>query len=256
MDIIAITVSVNYDDILKHVIGQNAPFFKEWVIITSPEDEGTKAVINDAKLPNITTLYFDRFKHNAAFNKGGAIRFAQQYVYNKYKKAASNTSILILDSDIAIPNNFNDLISGFIPENDAIYGVRERFDYNTLEDFLKQRKGELYIFGHKIVGFFQLYKLNTKYKYDDSNDCGRVDNIFRDKFPHQKRLEISLSHLGRNSINWYGRDKKADDIFSKCRSHNCNYMMNTDISKNMGPYCCGMCKRGELDHGPWCQKKT
>ena len=38
MHIIAITVSVNYDDILKYIIKQNAQFFKEWVIVTSPDD--------------------------------------------------------------------------------------------------------------------------------------------------------------------------------------------------------------------------
>jgi hypothetical protein len=256
MDIIAITVSVNYDDILKHVIGQNAQYLKEWIIVTSPEDKATISVINDTSLPNITILYFDRFKHNAAFNKGGALRFGQEYVYKKYKKSASKTSILILDSDIALPNNFKEVVSGLNPEKDTIYGVGERYDYHSLEDFIKRTKGTKYAYGYDIIGFFQLYKFNPYYKYKESHDCGGTDNDFRDMFPHHRHLELSLSHLGRDSINWFGRDKLKDNIYSKCRSSNCSYLINTDISKKLGPYCCGNCKKGESLHGPWCQKKT
>ena len=45
MDIIALSVSVNYDDILKHLIEQNSKFFLKWFIITSPEDTKTIELI-------------------------------------------------------------------------------------------------------------------------------------------------------------------------------------------------------------------
>ncbi len=208
-------------------------------------------------MPNITTLYFDRFKHNSAFNKGGALRFAQEYVYSKYYKNA-NASILILDSDIALPNNFKHVISGFNPENNTIYGVIKRTDYHSLQDFIKGINGVKHSEGQDVIGFFQLYKFSTNYyRYNESHNCGWTDSDFRDMFPHRGRLELSVSHLGRDSINWLGRDKTKDDIFSKCHSPNCQYLMNTDISKKkyIGPYCCVMCKKGEKDHGGWCQRK-
>lgn len=256
MDIIAITVSVNYDDILKHIITQNAQFFKEWLIVTSPDDTATKTVIKDSCLSNVDIIYFDKFKHNAVFNKGGAIRIAQDHVYKKYKKNANKTSILILDSDIFLPCNLIDVINSVNLENDAIYGVGERYDYHTLEDFLKRQNGNKYACGYDIVGFFQLYKFNSRYKYNNSNDCGGVDNDFRELFPNKRHLKLSVLHLGKDGINWHGRDKNKDNIWAKCKSSNCNYLMNTDIKRGLGSYCCYMCKNGKLAHGVWCQKKN
>jgi len=51
MDIIAITVSVNYSDILKHMIDQNSKFFKVWYIVTSPEDKETVRLIEEKNIP-------------------------------------------------------------------------------------------------------------------------------------------------------------------------------------------------------------
>ena len=52
-DIIAITVSTNYEDILKIIIPQNAKFFKKWIIITK---------VDDIKTINITIINFIIFK--------------------------------------------------------------------------------------------------------------------------------------------------------------------------------------------------
>jgi len=253
MHIIAITVSVNYDDILTHTIKQNARFFSEWVIVTSNKDQATKAVIKKSGLSNITILYFNKFKINAFFNKGGAILFAQNYLLKKYNNKSPN--VLLLDSDIILPDNFKDVVSGFTLENDTIYGVSNRYDYHSFFDFLNDKKGNTYWHTTEIVGFFQLYKLSPKYKYRDSVDCGGCDSDFRVLFPKSELLNLSVSHLGKDSINWRGRDKNVDNIFSKCLSKGCRYFINTDISKKIGLYCCNRCKNGLKDHGYWCQKK-
>ena len=76
MDIIAITISVNYDDILIHMLKQNSQFLKTWYIVTSPTDKDTINIITNANIPNIKMLFYNDFWKNASFNKGGAIRFA------------------------------------------------------------------------------------------------------------------------------------------------------------------------------------
>ena len=96
MDIIAISVCVNYSDILKHMLDQNSKFFKVWYIITSPKDTDTIRLIEEKNISNIQLLLYTDFYKNAKFNKGGAIKFAQEYI-NIYHKSAN---ILILDSDI------------------------------------------------------------------------------------------------------------------------------------------------------------
>ena len=259
MDIIAITVSVNYDDILKHLIGQNAQFFKEWVIVTSPDDTATKKLIDDSCLPHITTLYFDKFKYNAVFNKGGALHFAQEYVYNKYD---TTSAILILDSDISLPDNFKEIVSGFTLEDDTIYGVSKRVDYHTIEDFLGKKNGHNYnkrIVYKDIVGFFQLYKLDPKYIYTNSFSCAACDIIFSRLFPNIKYVELPIIHLGKEEINWNGRDKEVDNIYTnKCKSPQCAYLISTIINitirKKIGPYCCHACRTKTGFHGKHCQK--
>ena len=85
MDVIAISVSVNYADILKYIINHDAQFFLSWIIVTDPEDKATIDVINKSGLKNIKCLFYDKFRVGAVFNKGGAILMAQEYVLNKYK---------------------------------------------------------------------------------------------------------------------------------------------------------------------------
>jgi hypothetical protein len=240
-------------------------FFKEWVIVTSPDDQATIDLINEACLSNITVLYFDKFTHNAAFNKGGALVFGQEYVINKYKDTQPTNCILILDSDIFISNNFKDVLSGFTPEDDTIYGVSKRVDYHSLEDFLNNKNGSVYdkakksiIVKKSIIGYFQLYKLNSKYKYSNSFSCAECDLFFFcDLFPFKRRLDLSVSHLGAKDINWNGRDKRLDNIYTntnKCKTPFCKYLINTNISRNIGPYCCYRCKNKRRGHGTLCEK--
>jgi len=56
-DLIAITVSTNYDDILSVVIHQNQRFFQTWYIITHPTDYATIDVVESADYTNIKLLY-------------------------------------------------------------------------------------------------------------------------------------------------------------------------------------------------------
>ena len=204
MDIIAITVSVNYDDILKHILHQNSKLLTLWYIITSPEDKNTINLINDSGLSNVKILLYNDFKKNASFNKGGAICFGQEYVYTNHGEA---NNILILDSDIYLPDNMLEILADGI-KDDTIYSVFERFDYKLLDDFI-HIKNPIKAYNEKdILGFFQLYRGSSKYKYKSSHNCSMCDETFRNLFNgKQELLNITVRHLGSARVAWNGRDK-------------------------------------------------
>lgn len=202
MEIIATTVCVNYHDILKHML-PNSKFFRKWYIVTSPEDTDTAALIGNSGLTNMEILLYPDFYKNASFNKGGAIRFAQEYI----EKMHNSCNLLLLDGDISLPDDFMSKLPPKLEEN-ILYGVDERVDYWNLPDFENSKKGRVYRIG-ALVGFFQLYKQSPKYLYDKSYNCSRCDIEFRDKFPYKIKLDVSVRHLGKSNENWNGRSKKG-----------------------------------------------
>lgn len=205
MDIIGITICVNFDDILFHTIDQNAKFLKEWYIVTDPNDSATLELLAKKNLPNIRTLFYDKFTVNAKFNKGGAVRFAQTHVHGVHEGA----NVLLLDADVILPDSLLAKLPKTL-EPDVLYGVRERIDYDTLDKFLTRTDGKVCWYGGAFVGFFQLYKGSNKYLYTDSESCCTCDNEFRDTFPHRVRIEESIAHLGLSQVNWEGRDYTKD----------------------------------------------
>jgi hypothetical protein len=200
-DIIAITVCVNYDDILKHTIIKNVIFFKMWYIITSIDDTKTIELIEKHNFPNIKLIFFNDFYTNSKFNKGGAIKYAQEYIE---KIEVVYDKILILDADIALPENFLNSLPETL-ETKTLYGVSNRFDYWTLEDFNNSINSHEYKHGADFVGFFQLYKKGILHKYNNSLNCSECDNYFRDCFEKKEYLNITVKHLGMNNVNWEGR---------------------------------------------------
>ena len=201
MEIIGITVSVNYADILEQMIEQNSKFLYKWFIVTSEEDTKTRELILKSAKPNIEILFFgDFWKDGSRFNKGGALEYAQNHIEQNYGDA----NILILDSDIYLPDTFMESLPERI-ENEVLYGVSERLDFWTLDDFMKNRNPRRYSHDREFVGFFHLYKQNNYYRYKWSFNSSECDNDFRDRFRNRVMLNISVKHLGEEKVNWDGR---------------------------------------------------
>lgn len=200
IEVIAVTVCVNYHDILNHILEQNSKFLKLWLIVTSPEDVDTVNVVKNKQLSNVKILIYDNFFTNAIFNKGGGVRFAQEYIDNYY----NSQSVLILDSDIYLPDNFLEKIPKTVKDN-TLYGVRDRYDFWSLDEFLNNENGHHYYDSKNFVGFFQLYKQGS-YKYNNSYNCSRCDDDFRDLFSNRINLDLAVKHLGREKVNWDGRN--------------------------------------------------
>ena len=209
MNIIAITISVNYNDILKHVLNNNAQYFKMWYIVTSPQDIETISYIQEANLSNVRILLYDYFFEDAFFNKGGAVKFAQEHI--SITNDISN-NILLIDSDIYLPNNFLETLPLYL-EEDTLYSVSKRHDFWSLDDFINNKNVHTFNYCHFFVGFFQLFKQSSKYIYTKSTDATGCDSRFRDLFEKKISIDVSVSHLGRTIINWHGRDK--NNIYEK-----------------------------------------
>ena len=150
---------------------------------------------------------YDYFYKNASFNKGGAIKLAQEHVYSNKKKS----NILLLDGDICLPNDFINKIPKNIEDN-TLYGVSKRFDYWTLDDYINDTNSHYYMSSDHFVGFFQLYNSTNNYKYNDSYHCGGCDDKFRDLFQNKIKLDLSVKHLGKECENWYGRNSNISFI--------------------------------------------
>jgi hypothetical protein len=211
-DIIAITISTKYEDILKFVIPQNAKFLKKWIIITDEKDTKTIDVIKEANCDNIEVLFYN-FYSNAVrkfnFNKGGGVRYGQKYVYNKLEN--KNSLILILDSDIYLPDNFLERVNNTVIEDNILYGSSNRLDYWSEEHFNKNKVDYYYFYSKMVLGYFQLYKFNPKYVYNDSGDCSGCDAIFKGSFKKLNIIEnLVVKHLGKACVNWKGRVSHND----------------------------------------------
>ena len=204
--IAAITVSTNYIDILPFVYERNKGCFKHWVFVTDKNDQETINFLSNK--PDVTVLYWDFQNHRNIFDKGGAIRYAQTYVYEKYP----DDWYLLIDSDICLPTQFSRFVASSLPTYDVnpIYGLSERLDFGSLEDFKNNINYKKYDHKNNVFGYFQLYK--DKFFYNTSRDASNCDGEFSRKF--QKTTLISglpCAHLGSKS-HWNGKRVSGSDF--------------------------------------------
>jgi hypothetical protein len=205
---ITITVSTYYDDILNIIIPQNYKFFEKWYIVTSENDEKTINIIKKYNYDNIEIVFYDFWKNNKLFNKGGAIRHCQENIIAKLNYKGT---ILLLDSDIYLPDNFNDIINSFEINDDTLYGTNKRHDFYSYENFKNNIVDLNYPWARFFQGYFQLYKFNDKFLYNESINCADCDLNFANIFKNKLIIEsLSVSHLGKNATNWDTRKNRDD----------------------------------------------
>jgi hypothetical protein len=210
---IAITVSTNYIDILPFVYERNKIFFKHWVFVTDKNDQETINFLSNK--PDVTVLYWDFQNERRHFDKGGAIRHAQYYVYDKFP----NDWYLLIDSDIVLPTDSQNILSAEIPKMDkmpgipetAIFGMDRRLDFSRMSDLLAEKNYTVYNHKNCLDGYFQLYK--EKYFYAPSRDASHCDAEFVGYFKKNFLLkDVKCFHLGQQIVNWKGTRKPGSDF--------------------------------------------
>jgi hypothetical protein len=214
LPIVCLTISTKYDDLLNVIIHQNYKFFEKWYIVTHEKDKKTIEVIKKANYPNIEILYFRFWKNGEKFNKGGAVRYAQNVIYEKYKK--QDISVLITDSDIYLPDNFMDIYQKIDIERRTLYAPMHRFDFSKYSDFIENKNYTIYYADQQHFGFFQLYRkpINSQFQplYKHSKSAAMCDSVFRKHFSkHLIMNDLIVSHLGAPKMNWNTR-KTTDDF--------------------------------------------
>jgi hypothetical protein len=186
---------------LPYVIEANYKFLKHWYIVTDKADYQTQDICRN--FPNIEVLFYEFKTERHSFNKGGAVRYAQQmaneFFPNEYK--------LLLDSDVCLPPDFKKILNAACIEEGPLYGATRRI-VPRLDHYITDKKFNYPLdvrwnLEERVIGFFQLYK--SPLLYDDSYNCAEVDLTFAAKFESQQFLPIVVDHIGVPGVNWNGR---------------------------------------------------
>jgi len=207
-NLIGITVSTNYSDLLPYIIEANYKYLKRWIFITDKDDKETIDILS--KYSNIDILYFDFKSNGAVFNKGGAVALGQKYAYENY----ANDWYLLLDSDICLEECCNKLFKMLddIPV-ETIYCCNNRKLYKSLSDYRDRKNYEFHSAEGYLLGFFQLYKKHLY--YDNSHDASVCDLKFAMKFNKKYVIDdVISSHLGKTGEHWQGRLIKSDFLIN------------------------------------------
>jgi hypothetical protein len=169
------------------------------------------------------------------FDKGGALCQIQTQVLPK-ENLSENDLVLLLDSDIILPRNFNNYISKERFKKNYLYGAN-RHDFLFYDDFLNKKNCIKYS-AFEGAGYFQLYVNDNSKICKRTLDCGYVDSEFKDQFDDLITLEkIKTSHLGAGDMNWEGKEIESflfnEELEDFCAVHCIEYNeQNFEITKN------------------------
>jgi len=205
MNMNAITVSVEYDDLLAVTLPRMVECFDRVVVVTDLHDDATVLVANS--YVNACTFQTDAFyRRDAAFNKGLALEEGFDYL-------GRSGWIAILDADILLPRKMESL--ELSPGN--LYRPRRRMcrTLDTLEDVTLYDWSDYSInYEPEHAGYFQLFHADdpviaairpwygTTWRH-----AGGGDSDFQAHWPkgRRKMLPFEVLHLGCECKNWHGR---------------------------------------------------
>jgi hypothetical protein len=192
--LISITTSVDYADYLPHCLHCLAAVVDSSCVVTTESD----ASIDVADRYGATPLIYDGWQDNgAAFNKAGAIRFAQEHLHAAYPDAW----YLLIDADSMVPKDSREIIERLATDPNALYGAR-RVDFHTPDRLRESRPNKAY--ASMFAGFFQLYRRHVLYP-EWSRSAEACDLAFASQFASCVVLPITVGHCGQEAVNWEGR---------------------------------------------------
>ena len=166
------------------------------------------------------------------FDKGGAIRQVQKY-HLPNEVCREDDLVLLIDSDIVLPDDILKNIIGAKYDVDTIYGSK-RQDYMFHRDFTEKKDGIRYE-TYEGAGYFQLYKRSSNKICKRTYDCGWVDLEFKKQFKKSKIFQnFYASHLGLPDMNWEGKTTECylfdDEIEDYCHRNNIDYTDDDSVN--------------------------
>jgi len=221
----AVTVSVNFDDLLDETLRLNHPHLDTMIVVTSHDDKKTQGV---ARKHGAICVQTDLHKKNdRTFNKGAAINAGfGRFQYHGWR--------MHLDADIALPDNFHRMLFNHTHlDPDCIYGC-DRIDVVGKEELKKATSGDPQhrhsfllvptfdrgqgaryvdpLRGYVPLGFFQLWNARNQHSYPYSLGTAEHDDVqFAAQWPHSQRRHLPtviVHHLCTSrewGNNWNGR---------------------------------------------------
>jgi len=175
------------------------------LVATDSKDLETQRVL--AEFPTVEP-HFVNFSHmGSTFDKGCALKTLQTHVHLD----TTLDAILILDSDIVLPDTFDSLLGVSKFQKGHLYGPRTRFLVYSQTEFetnmLSRRDFPKF---SSIIGFFQMYTKPFLHTYEHSKNASACDMEFANKWNRTKqhRLQVDVVHLGRINTNWNGLQRE------------------------------------------------
>jgi len=194
MHIVAITTSVNYTDYLAWCLESLYNIADGVVVVTQEHD----SAIGACSRYNATPLVYDGWHDNGAkLNKSGAVRFAQERIHGNYPDAW----YLLIDADIVMQKDARATIEEHATDADTLYSAR-RVDFHTVEELRSGKPTSVY--AAMFAGYWQLYRRHVLYP-EWSRSAEACDLKFASQFASCSMLPMTVSHLGREAVNWEGR---------------------------------------------------
>lgn len=223
----AVTVCVNYSDILALTMPFNKSVIDNWIIVTDTKDRDTKKLCDYHNIQCIQTDVF--YDSEEIFNKGRGI--------NKgFDKFNLKGWCLHLDADILLKADTKKLLSYDDLDIDTLYSV-DRIDIVGREEYMSiisniHNQYTDYVFveekrpistrmfhnemGYCPIGYFQLFHNSRFFPYSEKHTtAARSDVIFLNNWPKSKRKLFPgffcyhlMSEPSSMGINWEGRKSK------------------------------------------------
>ena len=113
MRIEAVTVCVGYADFLAATLPENLPLVDDLVVVTSPDDEETRAV---CRKHNVFHILSEDYRRGGPFNKARMINRA-------FDQIGCHDWVLHLDADIVMPRQFRRLVDWADLDERVLYGA-------------------------------------------------------------------------------------------------------------------------------------
>jgi len=227
MYIEAVTVCVNYSDILALTMTYNKNVIDNWIIVTDTKDSETKKLCDYHNIKCIQTNAF--YESGEIFNKGKGINVG-------FDELKLKDWILHLDADILLPINSKRILASDDLEEDCLYSV-DRVDiigrnkyvetvlnmHNQYSDYVfVEEKNNISArmfhntMGYCPIGYFQLFHNSKFIPYSERHEtAARSDVLFLHNWAKNKRRLFPgffvyhlMSEDSPMGTNWEGRVSK------------------------------------------------
>lgn len=198
----AITVAVEYHDLLAMTLPANRHHFSEVCVVTSPEDEPNVRPITDAHGAQLVVT--DLFYANGAdFNKWAALEYGLDQFGRRDWMA-------IMDADVVWPQKLPPfrMIPGFL------YSPRRRILPEIAEPPSEDVWPQLQLYPEgEFAGYTQIFHASdchlgpAPWHQIDWRTAAGGDSEFQSKWPRRRKIRppFEVLHIGPPGVNWSGR---------------------------------------------------